>query len=201
MVNTPLHSLQPQIKQQSNKKKSRNPQQVGPDRYSDEMFTYAPQKKKRKKPNQMQEKGKEGHVMHLFTRLDEEWGHEFLCRHGEMCIMYDCVWVHMLPLYEGRVPCQPLTTRFVHLLRILGFESTEECSRRAEASLQRDFTYRKMHREQPPNDPTGWKQWNYWQKEVFLNAAIVRESIRKEEEMPEQRRRYRKRATIVSTRH
>lgn len=81
----------------------------------------------------------------------------------------------MLPLYEGGVPCQPLTTRFVHLLRILGFESTEECSRRAEASLQRDFAYRKMHREQPPERPD-WMETIKLLAEVFLNTAIESES-------------------------
>lgn len=34
----------------------------------------------------------------------KEWGYEFLCQHGEMYSMYDCVWLRMLPLYEGRVP-------------------------------------------------------------------------------------------------
>lgn len=35
----------------------------------------------------------------------KEWGYEFLCQHGEMYSMYECVWLHLLPLYEGRVPC------------------------------------------------------------------------------------------------
>lgn len=153
------HSLQQQINQQCKKKmrKQESPatQQVGPGRYRGEMFIT----EEENKLNQMQKEQKEEHVMHLLHDWEqgEEWGHEFLCQHGEMCIMYCCVWVHMLPLHEGRVPCEPLTACSVHLLRILGFESKDllyrgkyrEKARCGDASLPRELTPRKMQRESP----------------------------------------------------
>lgn len=44
-------------------------------------------------------------TVHTTGSGGKEWGYEFLCQHGEMYSMYECVWLHMLPLYEGRVPC------------------------------------------------------------------------------------------------
>lgn len=44
----------------------------------------------------------------------KEWEYEFLCQHGEMYSMYECVWLHMLPLYEGRVPCSLQVKNFFH---------------------------------------------------------------------------------------
>lgn len=85
----------------------------------------------RRKTNQTKCNGKkEHHVMQLFIRLEaggKEWGYEFLCQHGEMYGMYECVWLHMLPLYEGRVPCSSWVRNFsLHafcsnfFLRLLG---------------------------------------------------------------------------------
>lgn len=66
-------------------------------------------------------------TVHTTGSGGKEWGYEFLCQHGEMYGMYECVWLHMLPLYEGRVPCSSWVRNFsLHafcsnfFLRLLG---------------------------------------------------------------------------------